>query len=132
MEGLKLRILRATSLGYDDFDPDSDLARSNYDLTDPMGMDISFDQRFVEMATGNTDSTIAVTYKRHEFDTKAYQTLYPNTTSQFKRSIDGCFRNHNEQALQELHRMIEVADKGMRLITDEIVRSHEAPSLVAP
>lgn len=56
-----------------------------------------------------------------DYDAETYQ-LYHNTTSQFKRSIDGYFTNHNEQALQEIQNLINVADRGMSLINQEIER----------
>ncbi|RDW89054.1 hypothetical protein BP6252_01086 [Coleophoma cylindrospora] len=52
MEGLNLEVLRATGLGYDDFDPDKTSAFPNYDLDDPKKLDRSFDQRFVEAVFG--------------------------------------------------------------------------------
>ncbi|KAL3427848.1 hypothetical protein PVAG01_01357 [Phlyctema vagabunda] len=52
MEGLQLEVLRATGLGYDDFDPDKTSAYPNYDLSDPKALGRSFDQRFVEAVFG--------------------------------------------------------------------------------
>lgn len=52
MDGLNLEVLRATGLGYDDFDPDKTSAFPNYDLSDPKKLDRSFDQRFVEAVFG--------------------------------------------------------------------------------
>jgi hypothetical protein len=46
-----------------------------------------------------------------------------NTPSKLKRCIDGHFFNHNEQALKELQRIITVADRGMNLISLELIRS---------
>lgn len=48
MPDLKLDVLRVTGLGYDDFEPDPGHAYPNYDLDDPLGLERSFDQRFVE------------------------------------------------------------------------------------
>lgn len=50
---------------------------------------------------------------------------YHNTTSYFKRCIDGWFFNHNEQALKELQNIIQVADRGMNLLQTEIDRARE-------
>ena len=58
-----------------------------------------------------------------EYDAETYQQTH-NTTSHFKRCIDGYFFNHNEQALKELQRIITVADRGMNLIAAEIDRTH--------
>jgi len=55
MSNLNLNILRVSGLGYDGFDPDANLARGNYDLTDPTGFDKSFDMRFVEAASRKKD-----------------------------------------------------------------------------
>ena len=57
-----------------------------------------------------------------EYDADTYQ-RGRNTTSKFKRCIDGYFFNHNEQALKELQRIITVADRGMALISQELIRS---------
>ena len=58
-----------------------------------------------------------------DYDAETYQEIH-NTTSHFKRCIDGHFFNHNEQALKELQRIITVADRGMNLIAAEIDRTH--------
>jgi hypothetical protein len=58
-----------------------------------------------------------------EYDAETFQRIH-NTTSHFKRCIDGYFFNHNEQALKELQRIITVADRGMNLIAAEIDRTH--------
>jgi hypothetical protein len=174
MEGLQLKILRVTGLGYDDFEPDRSLLHPNYDLIDPSGLDISFDQRFVEAVMKTSDAnnvtvppptselpqTSSETHivtpplnlpnmlkplsnpaslseeldlaslthhlKASEYDVEVFQRLRHNSTSHFKRCIDGYFNNHNERALLELQRIIAVADRGMALISDEIDRSHAA------
>jgi len=58
---------------------------------------------------------------RIDYDADTFQ-RYHNTTSHFKRSIDGYFTNHNDQALRELQNLISVADRGMTLISQEIER----------
>jgi hypothetical protein len=58
----------------------------------------------------------------NEYDADTYQHAR-NPTSRLKRCIDGYFFNHNEQALKELQRIITVADRGMALITQELIRS---------
>jgi len=183
MEGLDLEILRVTGLGYDDFDPDMNSAYPNYDLVDPSGYNISFDQRFVEAVLNKKDTALPASSPSPEVPTlpgiteppfntstalatpitEIDQTHAPyipatedqaqkisadteiaplqghttpilydavtfqqdhNTTSQFKGCLDGYFYNHNEQALRELQRIIEIADKGMDLISAEIDRTH--------
>ncbi|KAG0649865.1 hypothetical protein D0Z07_4018 [Hyphodiscus hymeniophilus] len=57
-----------------------------------------------------------------DYDADTYQ-RGRNTTSKLKRCIDGYFFNHNEQALKELQRIITVADRGMALISQELIRS---------
>jgi hypothetical protein len=169
MDSLQLELLRVTGLGYDDFEPDRHSPFPNYDLTDPSGMEISFDQRFVEAVlhpppekmipplqfsespqspasshsrsmslptipsmlseplTSSPPPTILQSYPREPvtYDVEVFQRFH-NTTSHFKSRIDGYFTNHNEQALQELQRIIKVADHGMALISAEIDRTHAA------
>jgi hypothetical protein len=150
---LKLDILRVTSIGYDDFDPIVDPVHSNYDLSDPTGKNRSYDQRFVEAVLGFADvltpkeSTAQTALsgpqtealgdasntciqppllglsEAHEYDADTFQRSH-NTTSHYKRCIDGYFMNHNEQALQELNRIIQVADQGMSMLSEEIDRGH--------
>jgi hypothetical protein len=60
----------------------------------------------------------------NEYDADTYQ-RGRNPTSKLKRCIDGYFFNHNEQALKELQRIITVADRGMALISQELVRSQQ-------
>jgi Fe-S-cluster formation regulator IscX/YfhJ len=65
-------------------------------------------------------------YKRlhkWEYDVETFQRDH-NTTSHWKRCIDGLFYNHNEKALFELQKIIAVADRGMSLLSDEIDRIH--------
>lgn len=185
MDGLNLEILRVTGLGYDDFDPDTHTAYPNYDLVDPSGYNISFDQRFVEAVFHkedvvlppsspifevptlpgiaglpfNASAALAIPFTELDrahapyipafddhvqkivtdtelaplqghttpvlYDAVTFQQDH-NTTSQFKGCLDGYFYNHNEQALRELQRIIEIADKGMDLISAEIDRTHAA------
>ncbi|TVY65580.1 hypothetical protein LSUE1_G008699 [Lachnellula suecica] len=56
-----------------------------------------------------------------DYDAEAFQ-LTHNTTSHFKRCIDGYFTNHNERALKELQDIVAVADRGMLLINQEVTR----------
>lgn len=60
-----------------------------------------------------------------KYDVVTFQEVH-NTTSQFHKCIDGHFYNHNDRALKELQSIIEMADRGMRLIDAEIDRSHAA------
>ncbi|KAI9738041.1 MAG: hypothetical protein M1818_005469 [Claussenomyces sp. TS43310] len=62
--------------------------------------------------------------RRSEYDVEAYQRFHHNSTSHWKRCIDGFFYNHNEKALSELQKIIGVADRGMSLLSDEIDRIH--------
>lgn len=157
---LHLDILRATGLGYDMFNPASDLILQNYDLTDLSGMNRSFDQRFVEAVFSNEDTLMTdpiplaspntdlhegyvsrdkepiserprpSSEKSGDYDAETYQ-RYHNTTSQYKRCIDGHFLNRHEQALQELQKIVIIADRGMNIISEEIMRSREATILPA-
>lgn len=166
LKDLELNILRVTGLGYDDFEPRrASSSFPAYDLKDPSGLDVSFDQRFVEavmqmnkidiedasvsvpemisVAHHNTPSVNIPTSElpidtippsagigshRGEcgYDVNAFQQHHRNTTSHYKKCMDGYFNNHNQQALQELQRIIAVADRGMEIISNEIDRSHEA------
>lgn len=153
MEDLNLDIIKATGLGYDDFEPLVESALSDYDLKDPTGQERSFDRRFVEKALGISDETdlnhtasdieqsrdVAVDnssprswIQEHgnigrsmeDYDSETFQ-RHHNTTSHFKRCIDGYFYNKNEGALKELQKVITVADRGMNLLSDEIFRDRE-------
>lgn len=176
--GLKLEILRATGIGYDDFLPVPDEEFPTYDLVDPTGQSRSFDQRFVSAVLSgpdpstenqvqpqaqfedNTEFTssptllplhttspvpqiesepstlhssgnqISATHPRATYDAEAYQRTYHNSTSEFKRSIDGYFINHNEQALKELQNIITVADRGMNMLSAEIERARMEGEMV--
>jgi hypothetical protein len=221
---LKLDVLRATGLGYDEFDPETNPMHPAYDLVDYSGRNRPFDQRFVEAVldfkdvivddTSNsklrsglnaedlpqiavvipeltnltsvlppestedtpgpifgelpqsqqqtlalppllqTDPPIPAPVnqvqfnqtiagglyiepsqpeqhtlaplnhlrKEKEYDAETFQRGH-NTTSHFKRCIDGYFFNHNEQALKELQNIITVADRGMTLLSAEIDRA---------
>lgn len=156
MKHLSLDILRVTGLGYDIFEPDENLAHASYDLTDPFGLGRSFDKRFVEAVFANGDTamddatfhtappgsnceeeapmllsektesvSLPQGQRSSDFDAEIYQ-RHRNPTSHFKRCIDGYFFNHNRQALQELQRIMTLADKGMNLISEEIARSRVA------
>lgn len=216
VQGLKLDVLRATGLGYDEFDPETNLLHPHYDLVDYSGRNLPFDQRFVEAVLDFKDTimkeaqlpqiatvipeltnlasvfppglenpevtgvpiygqipefeepeqehalppllhpaippippqdpphfnqTIAGGLyvepsqpeqhilpplnhlrKEKEYDAETFQRSH-NTTSHFKRCIDGYFFNHNEQALKELQNIITVADRGMTLLSAEIDRA---------
>lgn len=143
MEGLNLKILRVKKLGYDDFNLDPRSAYPNYDLDDPSGLRRSFDQRFVEAVLGTKDPQDlygkAASPKADPitYDTEIYQ-LSRNTTSMYKKTIDGIFAIHNEKALFELQKIFNVADTGMALINREITRSnalildHNSGGLISP
>jgi hypothetical protein len=238
--GLKLDVLRATGLGYDEFDAETNPLHPTYDLVDYSGRNQPFDQRFVEAVLDSNDTimedaprsqtlpalhgpdlpqiatvipeltnlpsvlqseipepeyieetpghnfgevpqaqqppqqlapsqvqpeqlllppllsevpTVALQHQSHfnqtvaggiyvepsqpeqhtlpplnhlrkekEYDAETFQRSH-NTTSHFKRCIDGYFFNHNEQALKELQNIITVADRGMTLLSAEIDRA---------
>ncbi|RDL42181.1 uncharacterized protein BP5553_02160 [Venustampulla echinocandica] len=208
MKTLKLSILRATGIGYDDFDTTWTSSDPYFDLEDPSGLYKSFDQRFLEAVMqpnkssagnspiGSTTSVLPTTLNSEEGDNLAENAMdhqlpdgtdaamnamasnsvaqpnppatsnlgssppgptdpqipqslppltpatnppphldggvghydaetfqrYHNTTSNYKSSIDGYFYNHNEGALRELQSLINVADRGMALISAEIER----------
>jgi hypothetical protein len=67
-------------------------------------------------------------FRQVDYDVEAFQ-RHHNTTSHFKRCIDGLFFNHNEQALKELQKIITVADRGMDLLTAEIGRIHNVNNI---
>ncbi|CAG8974594.1 hypothetical protein HYALB_00004391 [Hymenoscyphus albidus] len=177
MRHLKLDILRASGLGYDDFQPNQASRYPDYDLVSTKSDNKTFDQRFVEavmqpeiaakeqenptpssseeesenVADDSTSAPEAhITEeilptldspplhvvsepqptksipprpkpRMVDYDAEAFQ-RYHNTTSKYKRSIDDCFYNHNEHALRELQNLINVADRGMALISEEIER----------
>ncbi|KAH7304818.1 hypothetical protein BKA65DRAFT_204351 [Rhexocercosporidium sp. MPI-PUGE-AT-0058] len=156
---LKFEILRATGIGYDDFLPTPDPDYATYDLEDPTGQSRSFDQRFVLAVLSGPDPgpnqephaqgvdgssspillparlappnpTPEVTLRdRATFDAETFQRNH-NSTSEFKRCIDGLFTNHNEQALKELQNIITVADRGMNMLSAEIERARMEGELV--
>lgn len=138
MEGLKLDVIRATGLGYDDYAPLDGDSLPDYDLVDPTGQAISFDRRFVGKVFEFTKSSLPVEVISktcsddaadervlESFDSETFQ-KYHNTTSHYKRSIDGYFFNKNEGGLRELHKIITVADRGMSLLSEEILRARDA------
>lgn len=172
-EELRLDILRATGLGYDDFRPTPDPEYPTYDLNDPTRQNRCFDQRFVDAVMNGPDSptpevqpgaeilsldgpplnavapmsgdtgmlpeqpepnvltsasTDTVAGRYGQWDAETFQ-KYHNTTSEFKRSLDGLFTNHNEQALRDLQNIISVADRGMMMLSAEIDRARDEGGL---
>lgn len=209
MKHLKLDILRASGIGYDDFQPNQASTHPDYDLKPAKTYGKSFDQRFVEavlhpelaipeepeklvpleetpeeneveqstlptstndtpeiptsetptpdsesvsissQSSTDSETTTNSTHTQTEpltststsistspqpepeapqnnvrmidYDAEAFQ-RYHNTTSKYKRSIDDYFYNHNEHALRELQNLINAADRGMALISEEIQR----------
>ncbi|KAL5314265.1 hypothetical protein ACEPPN_018690 [Leptodophora sp. 'Broadleaf-Isolate-01'] len=157
---LKLDILRATGIGYDDFLPTPDPEYPTYDLEDRTNQSRSFDHRFVLAVLSGPDpdlnqeihaqgldgtnspippltaksvpikSTPELTLRdRATFDAETFQRNH-NSTSEFKRCIDGFFVNHNERALKELQNIITVADRGMNMLSAEIERARMEGELV--
>ncbi|KAH8789178.1 hypothetical protein BGZ57DRAFT_755021 [Hyaloscypha finlandica] len=138
IEGLELDVLRATGLGYDEFDPETNPMHPNYDLVDYSGRNRPFDQRFVEAVLYFEDPSQPEQHtlpplnhlrKEKEYDAETFQKSH-NTTSHFKRCIDGYFFNHNEQALKELQNIITVADRGMTLLSEEIDRARNGTGVL--
>ncbi|KAK6593944.1 hypothetical protein H4I96_10857 [Botrytis cinerea] len=103
IEGLNLKVLRVSKLGYDDYSPDLDSETPNYDLDDPTGHNQSFDQRFVEAVMGtkatlplelafDTSSDMEIPHGNvtdtevdpSTYDAEAYQKIY-NSTSNYKK-----------------------------------------------
>ena len=79
----------------------------------------------MQPASSTVPRVLPPSYQRksiNEYDADTYQ-RHRNPTSKLKRCIDGFFFNHNEQALKELQRIITVADQGMALISQELIRS---------
>ncbi|POS87543.1 hypothetical protein EPUL_000997 [Erysiphe pulchra] len=60
--------------------------------------------------------------ERRDYDAETYQRSR-NTTSNFKRCIDGYFFNKNEQELRKLQAIVAVADHEMNLLGEEIYRT---------
>jgi hypothetical protein len=56
IESLNLDVLRVSGLGYNHFDPGNDHHPETYDLVDPLGLNRSFEERFVEAVFRPTDS----------------------------------------------------------------------------
>lgn len=126
MPGLKLTILRATALGYDEYTSTPDIDNVHeFDLDDPSGQHRSFDERFVETARGQLPSATIITKPKKDYDVDTFQD-YHNTTSLWKSSIDGIFYNNNERALDELKNIISIVERGMSLLTSEIERINTA------
>ncbi|ESZ91185.1 hypothetical protein SBOR_8436 [Sclerotinia borealis F-4128] len=143
IKGLNLKILRVSNLGYDDYNPDPGSANPNYDLDDPTGHNRSFDERFVEAVMGTkallplelilSDASSEVKDTKGKqintgidpdtYDVELYQ-INRKLPSSYRRCIDGIFFNHTEGALKELQKMINVADRGMMLISKEIDRNN--------
>ena len=204
MEGLNLSTLRATGLGYDDFERNLEMLPPDYDICDYSFAKKSLDQRFVEavmhpdieavmrplvqdevreaspgmtgmeldesethleanlppmnnstplpspptptpaglaaIASSHSTSTTSITtppspdtshlepasstlrlskLQPIDYDAETFQKCH-NTTSLHKNSIDGHFDDHREHAFRELQNMIDVADRGMDLINQEI------------
>ncbi|PKS10534.1 hypothetical protein jhhlp_002287 [Lomentospora prolificans] len=140
----KLRICRASQLGYDFHGTEAELeACQNFDLDDPCGLKRSVSRRFVEVATNfgqpNLDTGEPCTIRPYgvstsiwtrqlkpapkrmrpsEWDTIAYQSLVSNPTSAWLRSIDESFPNCNKGTLDELHAIAQTACTGMNKLTE--------------
>lgn len=153
MEHLKLEVLRATALGYNDFDAERTSTNEFYDFEDPLGLNRSLEQRFVEAVLSSplphwgTDAdglvvcptqleskedseAVQKAARKIDYDAEAFQCLH-NTTSHWKYFIDGLFNNYNETALIALQKIVSVADTGMTLLSDEIDRIHSMPWIPA-
>ncbi|KAG9235129.1 hypothetical protein BJ875DRAFT_282160 [Amylocarpus encephaloides] len=73
----------------------------------------------------STEQSDSAALKPADYDADTFQ-LYHNTTSKYIRSIDNNFFNHKEHALRELQNLINVAERGMQLINDEIEMYRQA------
>lgn len=139
VKGLKLEILRAKNLGYDD-EPNRQ-ANPAYDFEDPAELSRPFDQRFVDAVmdpnhpSGRADTCYPEGHPGDLFrpaelpwlcdlkpevayDAEVYQTTVNNPTSVYKNSIDGLFLNHNESALKQLGSFVSMADRVMGLMSE--------------
>lgn len=141
----KLRVCRASRLGYDFYGTEAGLeACQNFDLDDPCGLKRTLARRFVEVVTGydqpkleSGEPCIMLSPQREhsqvwkeelkpvskrmrpsEWDTIAYQSLVANPTSAWLRSIDGIFPNCNKGTLDELHAIAQTACTGMNKLTE--------------
>ena len=126
MPGLELTILRATALGYDEYSAGPDFVNHvQFDLDDPSGRKRSFDERFVEAALGQSQSSSIISKPKAGYDVDSFQNSH-NTTSHWRSSVDGVFYNHNDTALDELKKILSVVERGMGLLTAEIDRINTA------
>ncbi|KAK9418128.1 putative F-box domain-containing protein [Seiridium unicorne] len=136
---VQLRVCRVTNIGYDQYLVGlRPLEWPRYDLYDPAGRGRSLDQRFVEVATGIKQPTMAVDSKveywpeeaehtwayaskarprkirRRDWDAVAYLAdVGNNNTSCWQKTIDGYFPNINQYTVDELHRFADTACEGM-------------------
>ncbi|KFY00158.1 hypothetical protein V490_01454 [Pseudogymnoascus sp. VKM F-3557] len=126
MPDLRLTVLRATALGYDEYSAGPDFVNhGQFDLDDPSGRKRSFDERFVEAALYQNPSASIMTKPMADYDVDSFQQTH-NTTSHWRSSIDGVFYNHNDTALDELKKILSVVERGMGLLTAEIDRINTA------
>lgn len=136
----RLRICRASFLGYDHYLRDEAARHPDFDVVDPCGLGRSVSQRFVEVITGiqqpNMPSGQPIEYlpsrndldtslltgltKRTkplgvvDYDTNAYQTVVGTTPARWhSQGLDGNFPNCNPITLEKLHRIAETACAGM-------------------
>ncbi|KAK9788924.1 putative F-box domain-containing protein [Seiridium cardinale] len=145
---IQLRVCRVTNIGYDQYLVGlRPLEWPRYDLYDPTGRGRSLDQRFVEVATGIKQPTMALDSKveywpeeaehtwayaskarprkirRRDWDAVAYLAdVGNNNTSCWQKTIDGYFPNINQYTVDELHRFADTACEGM----EEVNRLNDA------
>ena len=136
----RLRICRASFLGYDLYVHEAASNTHNFDLTDPCGLGRSLSERFVEVVTGtrqpNSPQGDPVEYlpadsmddyrllghlkprlrrlKVVEYDTNAYQLAVRNPTSSWHKSLDGVFHDCNMSTLDDLRYIADTTSQGMR------------------
>lgn len=136
----KLRVCRASFLGYDHYLRDEAARHPDFDVVDPCGLGRSISQRFVEVVMGiqqpnmssgqpveylsardTLDSELLCTLTKRtnplnvvDYDTNAYQTVVGTTPARWhSQGLDGYFQNCNPGTLEKLHKIAETACQGM-------------------
>jgi hypothetical protein len=86
IESLDLQVLRVKGLGYNDFDPSRDDKVDGYDLVDPLGLNRSFEQRFVEAVLGQESSpqTAEIAHLTHSDKEEPYDSSPVLTNGTYK------------------------------------------------
>lgn len=152
MPGLNLQVVRVHQLGYTHFAPRTwtsrDATLQDFDVVDPSTRTRSLDERFISAIFGVIDEPFTTSSLsstpgldsqvpsvapgfQDDYASGSWRLSPSNSTSRWKYRLDDTFYNHNELALTQLHRIIEVADQGMAMISAEINNHmHEAEDQV--